>query len=312
MKIFFFGAPSFSAEILKNLLQEKINIDYLITHPDKKIGRQQKLTANPTKLLAQKTGLPIKEFAHLDKKSLNFFQEEKADLFIVAAYGQLIPKEILQSARLGALNIHPSLLPKLRGPAPIQTALQQGLKKTGTSIMLMTEKMDAGPIIYQEEISIKNDDCYPQLEKKLIKLSGRLINKTIDYIKKEGKLPPAQPQDEKQATYSQLIKKQDGLINWQETAEQIYNRWRAFCQWPQVYSFYRGEKIILKEIKLSPIQQPQLKPGTIFSANGQILIQTGKNSLKIIKLQLAGKKETSIHDFLNGHPHFISAQLTAK
>ncbi len=312
MKIFFFGAPNFSAEILKNLLQEKININYLITHPDKKVGRRQKLTANPTKLLARNAGLPIKEFARLNKESLNFFQREKADLFIVAAYGQLIPKEILESARLGALNVHPSLLPQLRGPSPIQTTLLQGLKKTGTSIMLMTEKMDAGPIIYQEEVVIKDNDCYPQLEKKLINLSSRLLHKTVDYIKKQEKIPPARPQNEKQVTYSQLIKKQDGLINWQKSAEQIYNRWRAFYQWPQIYSFYRGEKIILKEIKLSPIQQPRLKPGTIFNSNGQILIQTGKNSLEIIKLQPAGKKEMSIHDFLNGHPHFISARLTTK
>ncbi len=314
MKIFFFGAPYFSEEILKYLLRNNIKINTVITHPDQPVGRKKILTPTPTKLLAQKYNINIKEFSSLrDMAVLDFFRQAQPDLFIVASYGTIISQDILDTARLGALNVHPSLLPKLRGASPIQTALLQGMDTTGTTIMLMNSGMDTGKIIKQEKVEISPTEIYPYLEQKLIDLSNKLILPILNNL--QTSLSSAQNQNDGMASYTKLLKKKDSLINWQNSAQEIYNKWRAFYTWPKIYTFYNNQKLTLTEIELSSKsdiikKKKNILPGTVFQNDSKkILVQTGAGQVEIKKLQLAGKQELSVRDFLNGQKKFIGARL---
>ncbi len=313
LKIVFFGAPYFSAEILKSLLNGGFSVDAVVTHPDQPVGRKKKLTPTDVKLLAKSKNIPVREFALLNETAYKICQELKPDLFVVASYGLIIPEKFLTIPTLGSLNVHPSLLPKLRGATPIQTALQQGLKITGSSIILMDAGMDSGNIIRQEKLDIGTKDTYPILEKKLLKISKRLLVDVLRTIEKTGRAPKGINQNHSQATFTRMLSKKDGLVNWRETAETIYNKWRAFYNWPETYTFYKKQKLILKEI--SPVKlatKNPLQEGSVFQLNkkrGEIFVQTGKGILQIDKLQLAGKKILSAKDFLNGQADFIGSVL---
>ena len=314
LKIFFFGAPYFSREILKYLLDKGIVVDTVITHPDKPMGRKQVLAPTEVKELALSQNIRTKEFKILDRETLDFFKKEKPDLFITASYGAIIPQEILDIPRLGALNVHPSLLPKLRGATPIQTALWRGANKTGSTIMLMDAGMDTGNIIKQKEIVVKPTEKYPELEQKLINLSNELLLPVIQNIIKTNKKPVGISQNNQEATFTKLIKKQDGLIDWEKSAQKIYNQWRAFYNWPQIYTFYNNQKLTLTEIEIFPKngilkELRESSPGVVFENLDNTLVATGDNPIKIVKVQLAGKKELPIKDFLNGQNKFIGSVL---
>ena len=313
-KIFFFGAPHFSEEILKYLLLNNVEIDTVVTHPDQPVGRKKILTPTLTKSLAQKHNINIKEFSSLrDTVALNFFKQASPDLFIVASYGAIIPQNILDTARQGALNVHPSLLPKLRGASPIQTALLKGLATTGATIMLMDAGMDTGKIIKQAEIEISPTEIYPQLEQRLIDLSNKLLLSILNSL--SVSLASARDQDDDKASYTKLLKKKDGLIDWQNSAREIYNKWKAFYTWPKIYTFYNNQKLTLTEIELFSKNdiikgEKVILPGTVFrDDNKRILIQTGAGQVEIKKLQLAGKQELGVRDFLNGQKGLIGACL---
>jgi methionyl-tRNA formyltransferase len=314
LKIFFFGAPYFSKEILSNLLKNNTAINTVITHPDQPVGRKKILTPTATKILANNKNISVKEFYKLDNKALAFFKKEKPDLFIVASYGIIIPQEILEIPKFGALNIHPSLLPKLRGATPIQTALLQGLEETGTTIMLMDAGMDTGDILKQEKLSIQPDKKYPELEQCLADLSSKLLAPLIKEIASNKVFPSGSPQNNNEASYTKMIKKQDGLINWQKSAKEIYNQWRAFYSWPGVYTFYNNQKLTLTDIELSfendIIDVEKTIPGKVFlDSKNNLFINTKKDFIKINRLQLAGKKKLSAKDFLNGQNKFTKTIL---
>ncbi len=315
MKITFFGAPHFSGEILKFLIENNFAPQLVVTHPDQPVGHKKILAPTETKTIANKNDIPVKEFSTLDREAIKYFQTNPPDLIITASYGLIIPKEIINSAKFGALNIHPSLLPKLRGATPIQTALWQGLKETGSTIMLMDAGMDAGDIVSQKQLSINPSDTYPQLEQKLIHLSAGLLLPIVQSIQKNKQKPIGEIQNHTQVTFTALIKKQDGLIDWNKSAQEIYNQWRAFYDWPKIYTFYKQQKLTLTEIEIfskSAILNDVniVTPGTVFkNENKEILVQTGKCQIKINKLQLAGKQELNISDFINGQPKFIGTDF---
>ncbi len=315
LKIFFFGAPYFSRKILDNLLDNDISIDYVITHPDQPVGRKKILTPTPTKILALANNISVKEFYKLDEKALAFFKKEKPDLFIVASYGSILPAELLTIPKFGALNVHPSLLPKLRGASPIQISLLQGLSKTGTSIMLMDKGMDTGNIIEQDKLSINPKETYFELENRLANLSNILLLPIIKEIAKTKQKPKSTVQNHNEATYTKLIKKQDGLIAWDKTAQEIYNQWRAFCVWPKIHTFYNNQKLTLTRIELSPendiiIGNSNISIGEVCTNTArELLIKTGKGTIKINRLQLAGKNEMDSKEFLNGQSAILGTIL---
>ncbi|HPI67392.1 MAG TPA: methionyl-tRNA formyltransferase [bacterium] len=303
-KIVFFGTSEFGAIVLTRLCA--VNRPLLvITTPDEKTGRHQALTPSPVKNLALAEKIDFWQPEKLDENFTAELKKTSPDLFIVAAYGKIIPQFILDIPQFGALNIHPSLLPKYRGASPIQTALLNGAEQTGVSIILMDAKMDHGPIVAQTPpIKILAAEKFPELRDRLSIISADLLLKILpDWFNK--KITP-QPQNDELATFCHLIKKEAGEINWQKTAPEIFNSWRAFYPWPGIYSpeflDLKNQNLIkLIDIKLTALTSDRA-PGTLFTQTKKLFVACGqKTTLEIISLQPAGKKIMPASSFINGY-----------
>jgi len=310
-KIIFWGTPNFAAIILNSLIKNNYRPMAVVTAPDQPVGRKQILTASPVKVLAQKYNIlvlqpkKIKDNRKFNKEILSL----KPNLFIVAAYGLIFPQEILILPQKRAINVHPSLLPKYRGPSPIQYAILNGDQFSGVSLALTTKKVDAGPIIAQKKLAIKNQS-YLELSDELARLGAKLLIKVLpDYL--QGKIKPV-PQNESEATYTQKIKKEDGLINFNKTAQQIVRQIRAFYPWPGTYIkiFAEGRSKTLKILEAEILSEGNptslaQKTGQIFEKNKQLVITCVRGSLILKKVQLEGKKEMTGKTFFNGHQNLI-------
>jgi methionyl-tRNA formyltransferase len=312
MKSVFFGTPKFAEIVLRKLIkQDGFEIVAVVCAPDKLVGRKKVLTSPPVKLLAKKNNIFVLQPEKLNAKFVNELEEFEADVFVTCAYGKIIPKEILDLPKFGALNIHPSLLPKYRGPSPIQSALLNGDKETGVTIMEMDEEMDHGKIIFNDQFSISNSDNYTTLSKKLADLSAKLIIDVLPkYIAGEIK---AVEQNHSKATYCKIIKKSDGEIDWNKSAQEIYNMWRAFEKWPGIYTEstkkIKTQKALgkIKFIKIKLASDEKLnwgdkKSGEFFVQDKKLFVMCGdKNVLEILKIQPEGKNVMDAKGFVNGY-----------
>jgi methionyl-tRNA formyltransferase len=286
-KAVFIGTGKFALPIFEAVINcPFLNLEYLITSPDKPIGRKKELTSSPVKQLALDKKIKI-----LQPKKISEIKSKlsEIDLAILAAYGQIIPKDIIDIPKFGFINLHPSLLPKYRGPSPIQSAILNGDKITGISIMLMDEKMDHGPIISQKEIKISNNDTFQSLEEKLSDLAGNFLIEILpQYL--EGKIKP-ESQDESKVSYTKILTRQDGKIDWQKSASEIERKIRAFYPWPGTWTILNGKRIkiikaVEKETKLS--------------------IKTGKGYLLPELVQPEGKKPMKWQEYLKGNKLCLS------
>src|SRR3989344_6865189 len=282
IKFVFFGTPEFATIILEKLIKSGLKPRAVFRDPKESVS-----------ILIEKL------------KSL------KQDLAVIAAYGKILPKEILEIPSYGFINIHPSLLPKYRGASPIQYAILKGDKKTGVTIMKIDEKMDHGPILEKSEIQISKSETYETLSKKLAKLGAELLIKIIpDYVL--GKIKPVE-QEHKKATYTKIIKKEDGKINWSKSAEEIERMTRAYYPWPSAYTKLKikSEKFkIVKIIEVEICKENNHTIGEVFlTENNRLAIKCGIGSLIIKKLQLEGGKILTAKEFLNGHKDFVSSIL---
>lgn len=306
------GTSLMAEKILSALIEESYNIVAVYTKLDKKTGRKMELGENHVKSIALQEKIPVFQPEKFDDEAVSQLKQLNPDLIIVVAYGKILPKEALEIPGLGCINVHGSLLPKLRGPSPIQNALLAGEKETGITIMLMDERVDTGNILSQEKIKIEDLDTFQTLYQKLISPATRLLLETIP-LWVERKIEPKK-QNGKEATLCQLIEREDGHIFWNEEAEIIYNKFRAFYPWPGIFSFWKNNDTLLR-IKFNEIdiqkQDPQTKhePGEIFQLGDKIGIQTFKGILIPEKIQLEGKKELPIKEFINGYPDFIGSVL---
>ena len=277
MKIIFLGTPEFGAIILEKLIKSGHKPFLVITQTDEPVGRKQVITRPPVKVLAEKYNIPVAQ----PEKIADFtsdIKNLKPDLGIIAAYGQILPKDILAIPQYGFLNVHPSLLPRHRGSSPIQYTILSGDQKAGVTIIRISEEVDAGPILAQKEIEISQKETFSSLHDKLAELGAELLIESIPKLL-TGKLPPL-PQDETKATYTKILKKDDGKIDWQKPAKEIDRQVRALNPWPGTYAIYKGKRLkILKAEELG-----------------------GK--LTILQVQLEGKNPTSFEDFFRGHPDF--------
>ena len=292
-RIIFFGTPLFGQIILQKLLDENFNIAAVVTQPDRPVGRDQKLTPSPVKTLANERKIPV--LAPADKQSLLAASRKlsalKPALLVVASYGMIVPQEILELPEKGALNVHPSLLPKYRGASPIQAAILNGEAETGVTIILMDEQMDHGPILRQEKVALDPTENTPTAMVKLAQFGGKLLARTIpNYL--SGKITP-QPQDHTQATYTKLIKKDDGKVNWQENNIQIERMVRAYNPWPGVWTTV-GEMAeqLDRELKNQRHQNLRLKILQAHLENG---------TLSLNSVQVEGKNPIAFADFVKGY-----------
>lgn len=312
-KIIFFGTSDFAKDILKAIASEKYQILAVFTQPDKKVGRKQEIKIGPVKEFSDKQKIPVFQPKKLGEEMIRKVKELNPELIIVAAYGRIIPKEILEVPACKSINVHPSMLPEFRGPSPIQNAVLAGKKETGISIMMMDEKMDHGDILAQTKIKIDPNESTEDLMKKTAPLSAKLLLETIPGWM-EGKIKPKR-QDDSKATYCQLIEREDGHIFWNEEAIEIYNKFRAFYPWPGIFSVWEKDRIIIR-IKLVKIRVQKKDPeekyeiGEVFKLNKvDIGVKTAKGVIIIDEIQLEGKNPAKIKEFLNGYSNFIGSKL---
>jgi methionyl-tRNA formyltransferase len=302
MIIAFIGTGQFAAYILEKLAKTDLKPDFLICASDKPIGRKQKILPCPAKKTAQQYDIKIIELKSL-KNQVHLLKKIKIDIILTTDTNFYVPQNILNLPQYGCLNIHPSLLPKYRGPSPIQSSLLKGAS-LGVSIIQMNEKIDAGPIISKEKLDALADQLdYPKAEKALASLGVNLLIKTLPkWINREIK--PVK-QKEPDATLTNFIKKEDGLIDWHKTALEIDRQIRAFTPWPGTYTFFKkkGQKIRLKILKAHPqtLKNTYQTGKIILTKNNQIGVKCKENILILEKVQPAGKNIMTSKAFLNGY-----------
>ena len=293
-KTIFWGTPEFAVPSLEILVKKNL-VEAVVTQPDKGSGRGKKILSSPVKQLAEENSLPVLQFNNLDDSFVTELKKYLPATFVIVAYGKIIPLEILDLSEKTAVNIHPSQLPELRGPSPIQTAILRGFKATAVSLMQLDEKMDHGPILGQIQANISPNDDYLTLSTRLAALGAEILDKKIvDYL--EDKLTPL-PQDDSQATFCQLLKKEDGQIDWSKSAEEVNNQIRAFVMWPG--SFTKLKDVEVKVTK-SKVVEEKLAPGEIL-IDGRLIVGCGGKSLEILEIQPAGKKVMTAEEFIRGY-----------
>ncbi|GAC1573227.1 MAG: methionyl-tRNA formyltransferase [Candidatus Doudnabacteria bacterium] len=305
-KILFFGTSEFSAGILAEL-HLKYPLVGVITQPDKPVGRNHEIKASPVALLATQSKLPLFKPASLkDPQFEELVSKLNPDIFVVVAYGKIIPQNILELAKRGAINIHGSLLPKYRGASPIHSALLNGEEETGITIMLMDAQMDHGPLLSAQKVEIQRDETFPELEKNLAFAAKQLILETIPkYLTKE--ITPI-PQDESLSSFTKIIAKADGKVLWQNKSSQIYNQFRAYYVWPGIWTNLEDKVLKIKNCQTSA-EKSNHGIGVVYQLEDKILVQCGEGSLELIEVQPEGKKSMPIKSFIAGHRNFIGSQL---
>jgi len=302
LNIAFAGTPELAATILKALLeQSKHQIKMVLTQPDRPSGRGRKLTASPVKTLALEHGLDVLQPSASELIALQGRLAE-VDLMIVAAYGMLLPETILNAPTYGCINVHTSLLPRWRGAAPIQRAIQAGDEETGITIMQMDSGLDTGPILLQKKCPINPTDTSGNLHDRLASLGSECILEVLDTMV-HGKLDPV-VQDESQACYAGKITKSEARIDWTESATNIDCAIRAFNPAPICHTELQGLPLRIWQAQVPDIETTSPAGEIIHSGKAGIDIATGQGVLRILQLQPQGKRAMSVADFLNGNPGF--------
>jgi methionyl-tRNA formyltransferase len=315
IKIIFFGTPAFSIPILDALFSSGFEIACVVTSPDSPVGRKKILTSSPVKKWAEVKDLKVLSPVKLKEISADL-KELKPDLGVIAFYGKIIPGELLAIPRKGFINIHPSLLPRWRGPSPLQSAIMAGDEKTGVTIHITRDKVDAGEILAQNEVNMKPGENYPELIQKLSKFSAELILSVIPaYL--ENKIVPRE-QNETEATYSKIIKTEDGHINWAKSVEEILRQIRALNPEPGTFTFlpsgeasWNGKRLLILSAKAKHVEHSVFNMfGEVVADNDGFKITASDGFVEPLKIKLEGKKEITPKEFLRGYPSIIGATLS--
>jgi methionyl-tRNA formyltransferase len=311
-KIVFFGTSDFAVKILEKI-SANYNLLLVVTTPDKPTGRKRILTPSPVKEKARYLKIPIAQPEKIKKNPafLNQIAKLKPELIIVAAYGKILPPELINLPEHGCLNVHASLLPKYRGASPIQTAILNGDQTTGITIMLMDLGMDTGDILDQEEINISDEDTFITTTNKLANLGAKLLHESIPpYLADSINL---KIQNDDKATYCSKITTEMGQINWAHSAKQINNQIRAIGSTIGAYTTFNKKRLLLlKSSTHNQIKSEETPVGKVQKCpydNNCIIVKCGKSALKILEVQLEGKKPAKIKEFINGHHDFIGTIL---
>lgn len=301
MKTVFMGTPDFSVPILAALVEAGHQVGYVVTQPDKARNRGKKVQFTPVKEMALKHDIEVlqPEKIKKDQEVLDKLRNYAPDVIVVAAYGQLLQKELLDMPKYGCINVHASLLPKFRGASPIQHAILQGEKETGVTIMQMAEGLDTGDMLAKASIEIGGMNGQ-ELHDALAEMGARLLVDTLPLIE-AGAVTP-ETQDDSLSTYAGLISKQDGRIDFKKTAEEIERQIRAFDPWPGAYCRYGGDTLKIWKAQAVKGEVSAAEPGTITAAGDTgIDIVCGKGVLRAEEIQLPGKKRVKVRDFLRGN-----------
>jgi methionyl-tRNA formyltransferase len=311
LRVVFMGTPEFAVPVLESLFRESYNVVAVCTQPDKPVGRGRTLVSSPVKSLAVEHKIPvIQPRTFKSREAVEELASFKPELIIMAAFGLILPQEVLSLPKFGCLNVHPSLLPRHRGASPIASALLCGDETTGVTIMLVDAKVDSGPILAQRRIEISLQDTTGSLSSKLARAGAELLIEALpEWL--EGKLKP-QPQDESEATYSGLIAKEHGELDWHLSALELWRRVRAYHPWPGGYTWWQGKRLKISEaIPLGDVAGDEGEVGKVIvmGESPGIGVVTGSGILGLCQVQLEGKREMSIADFVRGQRNFIGSTL---
>ncbi len=307
-KIIFLGTPEFAVPILEKLISSEFPPLLVVTQPDRPVGRRQTVTPPPVKVAAQAHGIPV---IQPENKSalVAALAKEQFDLAILVAYGMIIPQALLDQPKLGFINVHPSQLPKYRGPSPIQAALLAGETSTGLTIIKLSQETDAGPIVAQQTMVIELRDTFQSLSQKLSALGAELLTSVLpEYLAGSSKLVE---QDHSGASYCQMITRQSGQIDWSASALAISRQFRAFYPWPGVFTNLNGQRLKILNLELLEGDfEPGMAPGVVFlTKKQQLAVTCGSGVIVLATVQLAGKKSVSGVDFILGQKNLVGQKL---
>ena len=307
LRTVFMGTPEFALPTLKGLIAAGVNLVGVYTQPDRPKGRGKKLTASPVKHLALEEQLPVFQPHKLrDPQAVEELKALQPDLIVVVAYGQILPKAVLEIPTYHCINVHASLLPKYRGAAPINKAIIDGEMETGVTTMLMDVGLDTGAMLVKLSLPIGPDETAGQLHDRLALLGRKAMEETLRQLC-DGTLT-SEPQDDALSSYAPMMKKEDGLIDWQRSAAEIHNHVRGLDPWPGAYTYLDGE--VLKIAATAVDEEHSGLPGTILAADKTgVRIACGQASLVVGELQLPGKKRLAAMNFLSGRPLFPGTRL---
>ena len=309
MRLVFMGTPTFAVPVLAGLhALDGTEVVGVYTPPDRPAGRGRRSQSSPVKDFAGEQGLPVFQPASLRPAEVQAGLEElKPDVIVVAAYGKFLPPPVLELPPLGCLNIHPSLLPRHRGPSPVATTILEGDQITGVTLMLLDQGMDTGPVIARTKYRLRGDETAQELTETLFDLGGALLQDSLPRWQ-AGELQ-AQPQDHAIATVSRKLERADGLADWSMTADELERRSRAFTPWPGLFTDWNGSGVKLVEV--TALDGDGL-PGLVAETGdlaAPVAVGTRRGLLGLKTVQLEGKRAVPTGDFLRGAPSFIGAQL---
>ena len=311
-RIVFMGTPDFATPTLRALVENAPangwEVVAVITQPDRRAGRGKKLVASPVKQMALDYGLPVLQPERLRKRP-DAVEELRAlapDLFVVAAYGLILPAEVLEIPQFGCINVHASLLPAYRGASPITAAILDGLDETGVTIMLMDEGMDTGPVLHQAAEPIRADDTTATLSARLAEQGAAALVETLPRWLRGEIAPMDQEELPGEPSICRLIKKQDGLIDWSRPAAYIERMTRAYTPWPGAFTRWRGQNF---KVLQAAVMEGKAQPGAVVMTEQGPAVGTGEGLLLLKRVQPAGKRAMDIRSFLNGAPDFVGDVL---
>ena len=304
MNLIFMGTPDFAVPSLRQLLEAGHTVRAVFTQPDRPVGRKQTITPPPVKVFAQAQGLTIFQPEKIKTAEARERFEpllKEVDVGIVAAYGRILPVWMLEAPRYGCLNVHSSLLPKYRGAAPINWAIAHGERETGVTIMQMDAGLDTGAMLLQRATPIGEQENAQQLTARLAEMGAELLIEALRKLER-GELT-ATPQNEAEATYAPILKREDGNINWALTARDILNRLRGFTPFPGCYTFLSGQRLEIIRAVAEPMDAgASHEPGTVceITKDNFTVACGGQTQLRVYEVQPAGKRPMPVRDFLNG------------
>ena len=301
MRVVFLGTPEFGVPSLKALVEAEYEVVGVFTQPDKPKGRGNKMLPSPVKVCAQGYGVPVFQPVKIRVDGVEDLRALAPDLCVTAAFGQILSQEVLDIPKIGTVNVHSSLLPKYRGSAPINWAIMEGETVTGVTTMMTDKGLDTGDILLKREVPILPGETAEELTARLAPIGAELLIETIRRI--EAGDCPRTKQNEAEASYFPMLKKEMGDIDWTLPAEKIVNLVRGLTPWPGT-SFLWGENETVKVWKAEVTENPGLEPGKIIAANAKqgLIIAAGENAVRVLEMQAPGGKRMNPKDYLRGHP----------
>jgi methionyl-tRNA formyltransferase len=301
LRIAFFGTPDFAVPVLQALAESSHPVVLVVTQPDRRRGRGQRVEPGPVKMCASTHGIPVLQPDRMrDEAFLGAFRAEGVDLGVVAAYGRILPQALLEMPRLGMVNVHASLLPRWRGAAPVHRAILSGDTHTGVTIMRVVAALDAGPMLDARTIAIGPDETSAVLERRLAVLGAALC---VDVVRRlERGTVEATPQDESRVTYAARLERRESRVDWSRPAVDIHNQIRGLQPWPMAAVLWKGKRLTLRRSRLAGASPLHRTPGVVSEVGPDgIVVGTGTEGLALTEIQLEGRPIVPLAEFLNGH-----------